>query len=322
MGANALGIEPKFCSVKFENQNSIRKGFAMSWFIHHVNLEAHDVRQTAEFFRDIIGMTEGTWQYPEKIGRVGHNSETIAYFGTENQGLHIVKAITSFARDNDFLHNPTIGGHFAICVPDIKAVKKRIEKSGIVVSDAGIYAMAGVHQIYCYDPSMNVVEINEIVNRSEGNDSTGSDHPIRLEPGNWYIHHVNRQVHDMANTAVFYEKLIGMKRDVFHIPGEKQVGTFDRSEDSLVVFGPQNRGLHLVRAMPTFHKDNNLMHNPTFGGHVAITVPSVEKVMQRMDEAKHLYSDAGTYAMAGMHQVYTFDPSMNFIEINQQVENS
>jgi hypothetical protein len=38
-----------------------------------------------------------------------------------------------------------------------------------------------------------------------------------------------------------------------------------------------------------------------------------------MDKVGHLYSDAGTYAMAGMHQVYTYDPSMNFIEINQEI---
>ena len=101
--------------------------------------------------------------YPDQVGKVGLSPETIAYFGTQNQGLHIVKAITSFARDNKFIHNPTIGGHFAICVPDVNAVKAKLTSEGIVVSDAGVYAMAGMHQIYCYDPSMNIVEINEVV---------------------------------------------------------------------------------------------------------------------------------------------------------------
>ena len=32
----------------------------MSWYIHHVNLEAHDVAQTASFFRDIIGLKGGS----------------------------------------------------------------------------------------------------------------------------------------------------------------------------------------------------------------------------------------------------------------------
>jgi catechol 2,3-dioxygenase-like lactoylglutathione lyase family enzyme len=293
---------------------------SMSWYIHHVNLQAHNVRESADFFCNIVGLPEGEWTYPERVGHVGHSPETIAFFGTQNQGLHIVKAITSFARDNNLTHNPTIGGHFAICVPDVKAVKTRLEAQGIVVSDAGVYAMAGMHQIYCYDPSMNVVEINEVVDPTGGQRSLpNQDHPVRREPGDWYIHHINRQVHDIKNTADFYELLIGMKKDVFRTPGADKVGDFDRSENSLIVFGPENRGLHLVRGMPTFHTDNNFMHNPTFGGHVAITVPDVKSVMSRMDKVGHLYSDAGTYAMAGMHQVYTYDPSMNFIEINQEI---
>jgi catechol 2,3-dioxygenase-like lactoylglutathione lyase family enzyme len=278
----------------------------MSWYIHHVNLQAHDVLKTAAFFRDIVGMEEGTWTYPENTGKVGHSPDTLAYFGTENRGLHIVRAITSFAADNDFIHNPTIGGHHAICVPDVLAVKVRLEAAGVVVSDAGVYAMAGMHQIYCYDPSSNIVEINQVVDPIAGTGAAagGKIHPIRREPGGWYIHHVNRQAHDVPKTAAFYSDLIGMPQG---------------SNDSLAVFGPENRGMHLVRGMVTFHVDNNLMHNPTFGGHVAITVPSVEAVMKRMNKAGHLYSDAGTYAMAGMHQLYTYDPSMNFIEINEDV---
>ncbi len=292
----------------------------MSWFIHHVNLQAHDVKKTADFFRDIIGLEEGEWSYPDIKGKIGHTPETLAYFGTENRGLHIVRAITSFAQDNKLVHNPTIGGHFAICVRNIQKVKQNLEETGVVVSDAGVYAMAGMHQLYCYDPSMNIVEINQVVDNTGG--ATPKDdavHPIRKEPGGWYIHHVNRQVHNVSETAAFYENLIGMARDVFKIPGTDKVGNFDRSVDSLAVFGPDNRGLHLVRGMPTFHIDNQLIHNPTFGGHVAITVPDISLVMRKMESIGHLYSNAGTYAMAGMHQVYTYDPSMNFIEINQEV---
>ena len=293
----------------------------MSWYLHHVNLQAQDVQATAGFFRDIIGLEDGVWSYPESPGRVGHNPDTLAYFGTGNRGLHIVRPITTFARDNGFVHNPTFGGHFAVCVPDVTAVRQRLQAAGIVVSDAGVYAMRGVHQIYCYDPSMNIVEINQVVD-PDGGEAAGSGppHPVRREPGNWYIHHVNRQVHDVPAAAAFYSDLVGLERGVFRTPDSDSTGTFDRSDQSLAVFGPDNRGLHLVRGMPTFHIDNNLLHNPTFGGHVAITVPDVEAVMHRMDRAGHLYSDAGTYAMAGMHQVYTLDPSYNFIEINQAVD--
>ena len=54
----------------------------MNWFIHHVNLEAHDVVKTANFFRDVISLKEGLWTYPERIGKIGHSKDTLAYFGT------------------------------------------------------------------------------------------------------------------------------------------------------------------------------------------------------------------------------------------------
>ena len=292
----------------------------MTWYVHHVNLQAHDVGETAAFFREIVGLEDGTWVYPETIGRIGHDSDSLAYFGAGNCGLHIVRPIMSFGRDNGLIHNPTFGGHFAICVPDVMAVKQRLETAGVVVSDAGVYAMAGMHQIYCYDPSMNIVEINQVVDPGYGAaPDPDRSHPVQKQPGDWYIHHVNRQVHDVPKTAAFYSDLIGMERGVFTTPGADQVGAFSRSDDDLAVFGPDNRGLHLVRGMPTFHVDNGLLHNPTFGGHIAITVSDLGAVRERMDRVGHSYSDAGTYAMAGMHQLYTFDPSCNFVEINQEV---
>jgi hypothetical protein len=48
-------------------------------------------------------------------------------------------------------------------VPDVLAVKARLEAAGVLVSDAGVYAMAGMHQIYVLDPSANMIEVNQNV---------------------------------------------------------------------------------------------------------------------------------------------------------------
>lgn len=136
----------------------------MDWSIHHVNLQAHDVKATAAFLRDIIGLPQNkNWDYPDTPGELHHRDDTIAFFGTDNRGIHVCKPIPTFARDNNFMHNPTVGGHPAISVPDIKAVMKRLDDAGIAYTDAGTYAMKGVHQIYVYDPSMNVIEINQVL---------------------------------------------------------------------------------------------------------------------------------------------------------------
>lgn len=132
-------------------------------WLHHVNLQATDVQLSAAFFRDIVGLPPG----PFISGGAAHMQKAtadprfLACFGDDNRGLHIVRPSPTFTRDNNLLHNPTIGGHVAITVPDIRAVMRRLDAAGIVYSDGGTYAMKGMHQIYVYDPAMNLIEMNQ-----------------------------------------------------------------------------------------------------------------------------------------------------------------
>ena len=88
----------------------------------------------------------------------------LTYFGgTGNRGLHLVKPSDRLTGRTGFQHNPTIGGHFAITVRDLAGVMARLRRVGTPFTDAGSYAMAGIHQLYVYDPSMNLVEINQVV---------------------------------------------------------------------------------------------------------------------------------------------------------------
>ncbi len=292
----------------------------MDWYIHHINTPAVNVKRTAAFLRNIIGMQPGTWTYPENAGELHHSEDTIAVFGSGNRGMHVVKPIPTFAHDNGFFHNPTVGGHVAITVSDLDGVRARLERAGVVYSDAGSYAMAGAHQIYFYDPAMNVIEINAIVDDIGGTPPrTGEAHDVRVEPGGWYIHHVNLPAFDVPQSTAFFRDVVGLPQDAWHFPDDKQRGKFHTDPEHLSIFGKENRGLHIVKPMPDFATNNGFMHNPTIGGHYAITVPDIDAVKARLDAAGHLYTDAGTYAMAGTRQVYTFDPEARFIEINQVV---
>ncbi len=291
----------------------------MGWYIHHVNISAFDVPAARDFLKNIIGLELGEWRYPEQVGELHHDENSIAYFGCENRGIHLVRPIPTFAVDNGFVHNPTMGGHFAITVPDIRAVMRRFDDAGVVYSDAGVYAMAGAHQIYVYDPSMNVVEINEIVDDSGGAPPPAADetHGIHLEPGGWYVHHVNIPSHNVRKTVAFFRDLVGLDEGTWAYPGADKLGDFNRGDDAIAVFGTENRGIHIVRPDPAFAHKNGFKHNPTIGGHKAFTVPDIEAVIARLEAAGIDYTDAGTYAMAGVRQVYLLDPSNNFIEINQ-----
>jgi len=285
----------------------------MGWFIHHINLQAHDVRETAAFYRDIVGLEEGEWRYPERPGEVGHSPDTIACFGAGNRGLHIVRGIDSFPRDNGLDHNPTIGGHFAIAVPDVLDARARLEAAGVLVSDAGVYAMAGMYQIYCYDPWFNIIEINQVVGE-EGGPGPAEDeaHGVRLQPGGWSLHHVALQAHDVRRSVAFFETLQCLEEGAFALSDRP-------GPDSAALLGRENRGIHLLRPQPAFARDNGLLHNPTIGGYFAITVPDLASVTERMDAAGLPRSDAGRDARAGLRRVYVRDPSMNLVEINGTV---
>ena len=80
-----------------------------------------------------------------------------------------------------------------------------------------------------------------------------------------------------------------------------------------------NAGLHLIAPDPTFARNNNLDHNPSIGGHVALQVDNLDAVIERLKAAGIPYSLTGTFAIPGMRHLYVYDPSMNLIEINEMI---
>ena len=292
----------------------------MGWFIHHVNIEAHDVPQSVAFYRDVLGLKQGEWNYPEGV-ELGLGADQLAVFGTYNRGIHIVHPDAAFQKRHGLLHNPTVGGHFAINVPDAEAVKQRLQKAGHVVSDAGTYAMAGVRQLYVWDPFYNLVEINAIVDETGGpGPANGEAHAKRIEREGWHLHHINIDAHRVATASQFYVSLIGLTEGEWQAPPDCPIADITGNREALVLFGnDDNRGLHVVRPQPDFAKRNNLDHNPTIGGHFAIQVDNLDAVAKRLDDAGLIYSDAGCYAMAGLRQLYVYDPSMNLVEINGSI---
>lgn len=140
----------------------------MSWLIHHVNIQATDVRRTAAFYTSILGMTEGQWVLPPNAGYIPVSKDRLCLFEDPSrdgqaQGLHIIKPDPDFAARNNLRHNPSVGGHFAIQVKDMRAVIKRLEAARVPYSDAGQFAIPGLWNIYFTDPEGNLIEVNQKV---------------------------------------------------------------------------------------------------------------------------------------------------------------
>ena len=75
----------------------IKREALVSWSIHHVNLEAKDVRRAAAFYSSIFGMKEGDWVLPESAGYIQVQKDRLALFEDPTRdgqaaGLHLIKA--------------------------------------------------------------------------------------------------------------------------------------------------------------------------------------------------------------------------------------
>ena len=137
------------------------------WNFHHINLECYDVRSSVNFISQYLKMKEGTWKAPIELGKVNINPNQLAIFNLDenHSGVHINKADYTFSWRNKFMHNPTIGGHPAFNVKDIKTFIAKLKTHEIPFTDAKVYAMPNVHQVYLFDPNANIIEINQNVKK-------------------------------------------------------------------------------------------------------------------------------------------------------------
>lgn len=145
----------------------------MTTTIHHVNLQANNVRASAEFYTNIVGMAEGSWIFPpaEQVGYISADPARMTLFPMqgagrgENAGLHLITPEPAFARNNNLDHNPSIGGHVALQVDNLDTVIERLKAAGIPYSLTGTFAIPGMRHLYVHDPSMNLIEINEMISQ-------------------------------------------------------------------------------------------------------------------------------------------------------------
>ena len=163
--------EPSLNMMQFIKSNEVLHKYSNDFFensnfyIHHMNLESLDVRESVHFISDLIGLKEGNWVAPNDKGDFSIDKKELSLFpiSNDNKGLHFIKPDEGFAFRNNFIHNPSIGGHPAFTVKNINLIKEKLDNLNILYSDANVYAMPGFHQIYLYDANANTLEINQEV---------------------------------------------------------------------------------------------------------------------------------------------------------------
>ncbi len=131
----------------------------MSWSFHHVSLVAHDLEAAAWFFGDLIGLGEAV--------RVDES----LIFGSNGRGLRITKPVVSLIQANGQLMGPVGARHIAISVENLDTITANLDGASLPFVEVppgefetpAVYAMPGMHQIYVYDPHVNMIEVNQYV---------------------------------------------------------------------------------------------------------------------------------------------------------------
>jgi catechol 2,3-dioxygenase-like lactoylglutathione lyase family enzyme len=136
----------------------------MAWCLDHVNVVAHDVRRSADFYSSVFGMSEKPFPAAEEHPIFSTAPEALANFPEpdgDRLGLHVALPDVTIARQLNMWLDPIVRGHFAIRVDDIERVKANLDRRGDPYIEMGEWAAAGRHQLYAYDPDRNVLEINQ-----------------------------------------------------------------------------------------------------------------------------------------------------------------
>ena len=137
---------------------------------------------------------------------------------------------------------------------------------------------------------------------------------------NWSIHHVNLEASDVQRTAAFYTQILGMTLKEWQFPTSR--GYLPGDPDKLALLGDGREGhtgLHLIAPDEDFAAKNDMIHNPSKGGHVAFHVDDLDAVIARLTKAGIPFSVTGEFAIPGLRHVYVEDPSGNLVEVNGRV---
>ncbi len=131
------------------------------------------------------------------------------------------------------------------------------------------------------------------------------------------LHHINLSTEKVGEMDRFYREVLMLEEADDDLPALR--GDKDVYDGDVAFLGDGHMHLHVARKDVDAGFRTGHIVNPVAHGHVAYRTDDIEAFKAHLEAKGIAYSDWGTSAVAGWHQVYFYDPDGNVIEVHQAV---
>jgi glyoxylase I family protein len=139
----------------------------------------------------------------------------------------------------------------------------------------------------------------------------------RRRPMKLKLHHVNFCTTDVPAMNEFYRSVLDLEPE----PSLHAVRVTEQGYAGKVAFlHDGTTQFHLAEKDLGVGFRTKQAVNPLDRGHIAFRTDDIAAFKKRLDEKGIPYSDYGTWAMNGWHQIFFYDPEGNVIEVHQVAE--
>ena len=130
------------------------------------------------------------------------------------------------------------------------------------------------------------------------------------------LHHINFASKNLPAMEDFYRSVLDMQ------PEPELNKSRDRTQGypgNVAFLSDGDMQMHLAEQDLGVGFRTGQAVNPVHHGHIAFRTDDLEAVKQRLTEKGIAYSDYGTWAMNGWHQIFFYDPDGNVVEVHQVI---
>ena len=129
------------------------------------------------------------------------------------------------------------------------------------------------------------------------------------------LHHINLSTENVEAMDAFYREVMQLDTADDDLPALKNDKDVYAGDVAFITDGAMH--LHLARKDVQAGFRTGQIVNPVARGHIAYRTDDIAAFKAHLDALGVAYSDWGTSAVAGWHQIYFYDPDGNVIEVHQ-----